>query len=76
MRKEKRVNICLIKAGNAVNNGIMDKFSNEKLEHSGNPALVSGQANFKLFNLCIGFCKAFYYINAIGVVPMAKLKAS
>ena len=53
MRKEKRVNICLIKAGNAVNNGIMDKFSNEK------------QANFKLFNLCIGFCKAFYYINAI-----------
>jgi hypothetical protein len=61
-RKEKRVKIWLVparpiffimivaggKAGNAVNNGIMDKFSNEK------------QANFNLFNLCIGFCKAFY----------------
>ncbi|MCH7763958.1 MAG: hypothetical protein IIB95_09480 [Candidatus Marinimicrobia bacterium] len=34
------------KAGNAVNSGTMDKFSNEK------------QADFALFNLGKGFCKA------------------
>jgi len=45
--EEKRVKICLIKAGNAVNNGIMGEFSNEK------------QANFKLFNSCSRLFKAF-----------------
>ena len=47
MYEEKRVKICLIKAQNAVNSGAMDKFYNEE------------QANFKLFNLCIWFFKAF-----------------
>jgi len=47
MREEKRVKIWLIKAENAVNNAILDKFSNEK------------QTNFKLFNLCVRFFKAF-----------------
>ncbi len=46
MCEEKRCKICLIKAGNVVNSGAMDKFSNEK------------QANFRLFNLCNRFCKA------------------
>ncbi len=46
MCEEKRGKICLIKAGNAVNSGTMDKFSNEK------------QADFTLFNLGKGFCKA------------------
>ena len=46
MFEEKRGRICLIKAGNAVNSGAMDKFSNEK------------QTNFTLFNLCNGFYKA------------------
>jgi len=47
VREEKRDKICLIKTENAVNNGIMGKFSNEK------------QTDFKLFNLCIMFCKGF-----------------
>jgi hypothetical protein len=47
MREEKRCKICLIKAGNAVNSGAMDKFSYEK------------QADFALFNLCSRFFKAF-----------------
>ncbi|MCH7612862.1 MAG: PD40 domain-containing protein [Candidatus Marinimicrobia bacterium] len=38
------------KAGNAVNSGTIDKFSNEKEE------------DFALFNLCKGFCKALYNI--------------
>ncbi len=50
MREEKRGKIFLIKVGNAVNSGAMDMFSNEK------------QADFALFNLCKGFCKALYYI--------------
>ncbi len=51
MCEEKRVKICLIKAENAVNNDIMDKFSNEK------------QADFRLFNLCDRFFKGFHYID-------------
>lgn len=46
MWEEKRSKIRLIKAGNVVNSGDMDKFSNEK------------QADFALFNLCSRFCKA------------------
>jgi hypothetical protein len=48
MYEEKRSKIRLIKAGNVVNSGTMDKFSNP-------PA---GGRNFALFNLCKGFCKA------------------
>ena len=50
MCEEKRSKIGLIKAGNAVNSGAMDKFSNEK------------QADFALFNLCDRVCKALYKI--------------
>ncbi len=49
MCEEKRCKICLVKAGNVVNSGVMDKFSNEK------------QANFRLFNLCNRFGKALIY---------------
>ena len=45
--KEKRVKICLIKAGNAINSTAMNKFSNP-------PA---GGRNFKLFDLSNRFCK-------------------
>ena len=42
---EKNNKISLIKAENEVNNGIMDKFSNEE------------QGNFRLFNMCKRFLK-------------------
>jgi hypothetical protein len=48
MCEGKKCKICLIEAGNVVNSGVMDKFSNEK------------QTNFRLFNLCNRFCKALY----------------
>ena len=48
MCEEKRIKISLIKMENAVNNGVMNKFSNEN------------QANFGLFNLCIRFFNGFY----------------
>ena len=48
MCEEKRIKICLIKAGNAVNNCVMNKFSNEN------------QASYGLFNLCIRFFNGFY----------------
>jgi hypothetical protein len=44
---EKRVEIFLIKAENAVNNGVMNKFFNEN------------QENFRVFDLCIRFIKGF-----------------
>ena len=50
MCEEKRSKICLIKAGNAVNSGTMDKFS--PAPYGG--TTVSGnekQADFALFNL-------------------------
>ena len=49
MCEEKRRKIFLMKAGNAVNSGAMDKFPNKK------------QINFTLFNLCNRFCKAFFF---------------
>ena len=48
MCEGKRYKICLVKAGNVVNSGAMDKFSNEK------------QTNFRLFNLCKRFCIALF----------------
>ena len=57
MCEEKRGKIWLIKAGNAVNSGTMDKFS--PAPYGG--TTVSGnekQADFALFNLGKGFCKA------------------
>jgi len=65
MCEEKRIKICLIKAGNVANSparpsilsgaggGAMGKFSNEKSAGS------CGQVNFKLFNLCKRFFKGF-----------------
>ena len=50
MCEEKRSKIRLIKAGNVVNSGAMDKFSNP-------PA---GGRDFALFNLCKGFCKSLF----------------
>ncbi|MFQ6678369.1 MAG: hypothetical protein ACE5D0_08610 [Fidelibacterota bacterium] len=49
MCEEKRRKICLIKAGNALNSGAMDKFPNEE------------QADFTLFNFCSSFCEAFFF---------------
>jgi hypothetical protein len=48
MCEEKRGKIFVNKAGNAVNSGTIDKFSNEN------------QEDFAFFNLCKWFCKAFY----------------
>ncbi len=45
MCEEKRCKICLIEAGNVVNSGAMDKFSNEK------------QTNFRLLICANGFAK-------------------
>ncbi len=47
MCEEKRDKISLIKIGNAVNNCVINKFSNEN------------QGNFGLFNLCNRFLKEF-----------------
>ena len=47
MCEEKIDKISLIKTGNAVNSGAMNKFSNEN------------QGNFGLFNLCNRFLKEF-----------------
>ena len=47
MCEEKRSQICLVKEGNEVHSGAMDKLSNEN------------KANFKLFNLCNRFFKGF-----------------
>ena len=48
MGEEKRIKISLIKTENAVNNGVMNKFSNEN------------HANFGLFNLCIRLFNGFF----------------
>ena len=45
MCEEKRSQICLVKEGNEVHSGAMDKLSNEN------------KANFRLFNLCNRFLK-------------------
>ena len=47
MCEEKRSQICLVKEGNEVHSGAMDKLSNEN------------KANFKLFNLCNRLFKGF-----------------
>ncbi len=47
MCEEKRDKFPLIKTGNAVNSGAMNKFSNEN------------QGNFGLFNFCNRFLKGF-----------------
>jgi len=49
MCEEKKEKIFLIETGNAVNSIAINQFPNEK------------QVNFILFNLCFGFCKAFYH---------------